>query len=43
MSNDPRFAPQMQAVMKINSTLRQRVQYPQNTMTLNHEGQISAG
>ena len=42
MSNDPRFAPQIQAVMKINSTLRQRV-HPQITMTLNYEGQISTG
>ena len=43
MSNGPRFASQLQAVMKIDTTLRQRVQYPQITLILNYEGQISAG
>ena len=43
MSNDPRFASQLQAVMKIDTTFRQRVQYPQIPMILNCEGQISAG
>ena len=43
MSNDPRSASQLQAVMKIDTTFRQRVQYPQIPMILNCEGQISAG